>query len=420
MISKEKAHKVLPAQYLLRSFCCVTFATHHLFYGRQSTFPYQNIFSLFLMYPMKSIFRSFLTVWVLWLFLVWMTLGSCTSTQPVIQTQCTANDSQKVAHTLNSIHRSIGLEYLRRLASANQPTSDGALSRNTTGYFHVRFQMSISALTTYAILAENTTELEKAVKAIEYSFQYQLPDGDFRLIQPTSLSQLPPASEVDLASGTAFFLSSLGVCLSTMQESRWFTTSTEARPYRERIEQLRPSITLALQMLMRKRDILLRGDAQAPNRLFFDALAYQTLGTYVNNTEAQTLATQFIEAALALQVSEGYFKEGTGYDSSYQGVGVSVGWNVYLTLPTNQNILRERLWKALSCGTSWQQSRIAQSGEILTQGNARVYPGGEKFLGEEKSIAWKDTVFSFWYYFHLSQLLEYNSLAMKVLKYYDR
>lgn len=347
-------------------------------------------------------------------------ISACTSTQPIMQTQCTVTDSQAVAQTLNSIHRAIGLDVMRRLSFANQPTSEGALSRNSTGYFHVRFQMSISTLTMYAVLAENVTEVEKAVKAIEYSFQYQLPDGDFRLIQPASLAQMPPASEVDLASGSAFFLSSLGVSLSALQESRWFTTSNEARPYRERIEALRPKIVLALERLMQRSEILLRADAAAPNRLLFDALAYQTLGTYGNIAEAQRLATRFTEAALALQVAEGYFQEGSGYDSSYQGVGLSVGWNVYLTLAPAQSALRERLWKALSCGTSWQRSRILPSGEIITQGNARVYPGGEKFLGEEKSIAWKDTVFSFWYYFHLSQRAEYNTLAMSVLRYYDR
>jgi hypothetical protein len=348
-----------------------------------------------------------------------ISLNSCTSTQPVTQTQCTTLDSQKVAHTINTIHQAIGLDYMRRLAQANQPNAEGALSRNITAYFHVRFQISVSTLTLYAILSQSTAELEKAVKAIEYSFAYQKPDGDFQFIQPPSLSNLPQATEVDLASGAAFFLSSLGIGLASMQESVWFTTSNEARPYRERIEKLRPKFEAALQNLVRKSDVLRRGDVDAPNRLFFDALAYQTLGNYLKNSDAQALAMQFAEAALALQVSEGYFKEGTGYDSSYQGVGLSVGWNVYLTLPS-QSLIKSRLWKALACGTSWQRSRVTSRGEILTQGNSRVYPGGEKFLGEEKELAWKDTVFSFWYFFYLSQISEYNTLATTVLKFYDK
>lgn len=351
--------------------------------------------------------------------IVLTSLSSCTSTQPITQTQCTTLDSQQVAHTLNSIHQAIGLDYMRRLALANQPNAEGALSRNIRAYFHVRFQISISTLTLYAVGAQNTAELEKAVKAIEYSFAYQKPDGDFQIVQPSTLTNVPPPMEVDLASGAAFFLSSLGVSLTSMQESTWFMTSAEARPYRERIERLKPKFESALQHLMRKSEVLRRGDAEAPNRLFFDALAYQTLGNYLKNTEAQALAVQFVEAGLALQVPEGYFKEGTGYDSSYQGVGLSVGWNIYLTLPP-QSAIKSRLWKALTCGTSWQRSRVTANGEILTQGNARVYPGGEKFLGEEKEIAWKDTVFSFWYFFHATQITEYKTLADAMLKFYDR
>jgi hypothetical protein len=351
------------------------------------------------------------------LFILHLCTISCTQSQQTqMFTKCTV-DSQKVALNLNAMHLAIGLDNMRRLAYANQPNAEGALSRNITAYFHVRFQMSISTLTMYAILAQSTSELEKAVKTMEYSFLYQKPEGDFQIIVPTSLASMPPASETDLASGTAFFLSSLGIGLSSMQESSWFMTSPEARPYRERVERLKPKFEAALKYLMSKSDLLRRGDAEAPNRLFFDALAYQTLGRYVGNTSAQTLAETFVQAALALQKEAGYFQEGTGYDSSYQGVGLSVGWNVYMTLPAQSGI-KSRLWNALACGTSWQRSRVAANGEISLQGNSRVYKGGEKFLGEEKEIAWKDTLFSFWYYFHLSQVPDYKTLADAVLKFY--
>jgi hypothetical protein len=306
---------------------------------------------------------------------------------------------------------------MRRLAYANQPSAAGALSRNIAGYFHVRFQMSLSALSLYAILAQSPAELEKAVKAIEYSFSYQQSAGDFQLVVPASLAMMPPATDVDLASGTAFFLSSLGLALASMQESSWFQTASEAKPFKERIERLRPRFEAALKDLLGKGDLLRRYDAQAPNRLFFDALAYQALGAYLGNPQAQALATEFIQAALALQKEPGYFQEGTGYDSSYQGVALSLGWNIFALLPA-QHSLKTPLWSALSCGTYWQRSRILASGEISTAGNARVYAGGEKFLGEEKEIAWKDTLFSLWYFFHLTQNTEYKTVSDAVLKFY--
>lgn len=212
----------------------------------------------------------------------WLSLASCRQTVASSNTPCTT-DSQKVALTINAVHQAIGVDNMRRLAYANQPNTDGALSRNITAYFHVRFQLSISTLSIYAMLTQNTSELEKAVKTMEYSFSYLKPDGEFQLIVPTSLANMPPATEGDLASGTAFFLSSLGLALSSMQESSWFRTSAEAKPYRDRIERLRPRFELALKSFLNKRDILLKYDGQAPNRLLFDALAYQTLGTYLGN-----------------------------------------------------------------------------------------------------------------------------------------
>jgi hypothetical protein len=90
-----------------------------------------------------------------------------------------------------------------------------------------------------------------------------------------------------------------------------------------------------------------------------------------------------------------------------------------MLLPS-QNSIKSRLWNALACGTSWQRSLTLASGEISTVGNARVFDGGESFLGQEKEIAWKDTVFSFWYYFHLTQNADYKRLGDAVLIFYGK
>lgn len=88
-----------------------------------------------------------------------------------------------------------------------------------------------------------------------------------------------------------------------------------------------------------------------------------------------------------------------------------------MLLPAEHS-LKPRLWKALSCGTNWQRTRVLASGEISTDGNARVYKGGEQFLGEEKNVAWKDTAFSFWYYFYLTQNEAFKRLGDAVVKFY--
>lgn len=58
------------------------------------------------------------------------------------------------------------------------------------------------------------------------------------------------------------------------------------------------------------------------------------------------------------------------------------------------------------------------TGEISTDGNTRVYPGGEGFLGEEKQVAWIDTLLSFYYMFHLTAQPEYLQLAEKIKLFY--
>ncbi len=385
-------------------FCATRLSLTHFFNGMHPFFNLRTSSTLVLLVILVSLHLS---------------ASSCSQSAPTqLFTKCTI-DSQKVQLSINAVHLAIGLDNMRRLAYANQPNANGALSRNITAYFHVRFQMGISTLTTYAILAQSPVELEKAVKAIEYSFSFQKPEGDFQLIVPTSLSGMT-ATEADLTSGTAFFMSSLGLALSSMQESVWFRTSPEAKPYRERVERLKPKFEAALKYLLNQSDVLKKYDAAAPNRLFFDALAYLGVGAYLGSPVSLSFAEDFILRALALQQEPlGYFKEGGGYDSSYQGVALSLGWNIFMLLPA-QSTIKTRLWNSLSCGTSWQRSRILASGEISTEGNARVFDGGESFLGQEKEVAWKDTVFSFWYYFHLTQNADYKRLGDAVLSYYGK
>jgi mannose/cellobiose epimerase-like protein (N-acyl-D-glucosamine 2-epimerase family) len=41
---------------------------------------------------------------------------------------------------------------------------------------------------------------------------------------------------------------------------------------------------------------------------------------------------------------------------------------------------------------AWQRTRIADDGTVLTDGNARVKPGGESFLGQAKQVDVPHTV----------------------------
>ena len=80
-------------------------------------------------------------------------------------------------------------------------------------------------------------------------------------------------------------------------------------------------------------------------------------------------------------------KEG-GYDSSYNGVAIAVGYRLLLFHPDNKN-----LSKALEKAVYWLDSRVSNSGEVCLEGNSRVFVGGESFLGKEKGVVAEEVVF---------------------------
>ena len=116
----------------------------------------------------------------------------------------------------------------------------------------------------------------------------------------------------------------------------------------------------------------------------------------------------------------GYFIEGGGWDSSYNGVAIKLGFELFTLIPNDSvQIVKDELEKAVTCATDWQKSRILATGEISTEGNTRVFPGGEEFLGNEKSVDVIKTVKALYYMATLSDKNEYELLALKVIENYE-
>lgn len=339
-------------------------------------------------------------------------------------TQCRQEVKEIVACDAQLINQRLNFHYLVRdlpndvvINLAKAPTAEGALGRNRSGYFHVRFQMDMVSLTTYAVKFQSEEALEQFVRAVEYSFRYQLDAGDFELIVPVSLQSLAPPTAGDLCSGVAFFASALGSSLVLLQQSSWYA-GLKSGPLHNRIMMLREPIRKMLSYLEANKQLLQDYDQQAPNRLLFDAVAFYSLGVYLNDALAQTTARDFINRALQKQDGSGYFIEGDGFDSSYNGVALKLGLTLLGIAPATDPVY-SKLQQSLSCCAQWQASRVLNSGEISAEGNTRVYPGGESFLGDEKSIAWVDTLLSFYYVKSLSQQSVYLDLANRIRSYYQ-
>lgn len=306
---------------------------------------------------------------------------------------------------------------LQGLASADVPDAEGAMGRNKRGYFHVRFQTGVLAQSDYAVAHQDTEALEHTVKALEYAFARQLPDGNFELVIPANLSGKTP-NPGDLASGVSFFLSSAGVALLNLNQSEWYHSVANAT-YQRRIEALRPKIAQAANWLLSQKGILEQADRHAPNRLFFNALAFYSLGMSLEDEHLTAAGVSFATLGMSSRQPAGYFLEGNGWDSSYQGVALNVGFNLYSILPDNIE-LKTDLWNCLSCAAGWQGNRIRATGEISTEGNVRVYPGGESFLGQEKQVDWIKSMAAMFAMGYYSGQNEYVSAAASIRNYYNQ
>lgn len=373
-----------------------------------------EIFKPFRPWTVKVIMKHLLLVSTVSLW-----LGSCAK-EPSSNTtfeKCEAQELNDVNY--NSIIDGLDDGLIER--AVEKPNEVGALGRNKKGYFHVRFQMNITKLTDAAVKLENVELLQAFSRNLDYCFSYQDPDGGFQLNPPEDLvnnPNIPPASEGDVVSGVAFFAYSLGISLMTLENSKWYSNQN-TMSLSDNVLSYTSNITQTLNYLKANKERLDIVDKHAPNRLLFDAVAFYTLGQYLDDAEAQNIGLDFAGRAFD-QVDDkgGYFIKGGGWDSSYNGVALKLGLEFYSLLPDSEP-LKESLDDKLLCAASWQVSRILPSGEVSTEGNTRVFPGGESFLGNTKSVDVEKTIKALLYLAVMTNTNEYMDMALRVLEYYD-
>jgi len=166
-----------------------------------------------------------------------------------------------------------------------RPTNEGALGRNMSGYFHVRFQLGVATLGAYATYFKGEQALNYLASSIAYSFRYQQSEGDFSVAVPASLQYLGTPEPSDLASGVAFFGAALGQSLVMLKASNWYGTLPATHPAKKTIEEHRNNFQSMLNFLKRQKDVLMAIDVRASNRLFWDAVCFYTLGDYLNDEQ---------------------------------------------------------------------------------------------------------------------------------------
>jgi hypothetical protein len=306
---------------------------------------------------------------------------------------------------------------LRAEYQNNLPDSTGAMDRNIGKYFQVRYQMGLVYLINYAIVNKDQEALTKFLSAVNYSFQYQASKGDFPIVVPnrSGLSNVPAPS--DSTGLLSFFLSSMGTAYLSLDQSDWFKNTPELISCRNRINSFKEKISLSAHYFLSRSDVLFNSDKGYANRYFFAALSFFTTGEYLADDELKLKGLFFLTEALKLQADDGYFIEKGGYDSSYNGVSLRLAFILYAFLP-DDHPMKKPLWQGIIKALQWQGRRILTTGEISAEGNTRVYPGGEKFLGNEKGIDWSSSVKAFYMMYYYTENSRYKQQALLIEGYY--
>jgi len=279
----------------------------------------------------------------------------------------------------------------------------GAATRNIAGFKELSAQRVAPKMIARGIADGNVNLIDRGVKGIEYGFAQQNPDGSFRNGMGVAVDD-PDALEAN-----TFFLQAVGHGYLLLAQSEY------KGQFLPRLDALKPKINKALEWLLPRKDTLWAKAKSAPNRLVFDALAFELNGIVLNNKSYQETGDWFVREYLKSQRPDGVFVEHGGHDSSYQAAGM-LKVQIY-ALYCDDLALRDQINAAVHKGIAWEKTRILDTGEVSITGNTRTGNRQEKFAGEYKVVSYPEVVECLLYYAKLNGDSRSEALARKVTDY---
>ncbi len=207
------------------------------------------------------------------------------------------------------------------------------------------------------------------------------PDGDVVSVKPPDAPVGAQLTSAVAASGAAFFMADACPALIALGTSPDAGEVADAA----RREQVIAALDCGLRWLITQSDDRERVDRRAPNRLLYDALAYQGCGVLAENTDTRILSGQFVALALSQSRRDGVFVEDGGSDTTYQAVAVRLALDLLLT--GYRQLDAQHLHIAWQSGAVWLGHRIMTDGRIGSTGNTRTCPGGESVLGTQQKVS---------------------------------
>lgn len=256
----------------------------------------------------------------------------------------------------------------------------GLLGRNRKWgqLYSPRFQLGAGKALRISLAAGAWRRARRAYLALKVGTEAIDHTGYIRTKLPITVSWGRSLKNGDIASAASFYLGDACLGISALETM----TSRDKVAQEHDIKQIRIALRRGTGWLLSQREVLMNYDQHAPNRLFFDALAYQACGHLLKYPQALDAASEFIHAAERLQTPDGYFLEKGGWDTSYQAVSIDVGKDILLA-----GFPSRKLENTLYVATRWLAGRVDNLGRINSSGNTRTCGGGESFLGRPKKVA---------------------------------
>jgi ABC-type transport system involved in cytochrome c biogenesis permease subunit len=261
-----------------------------------------------------------------------------------------------------------------------KPNAQGMVADNRDGFKSPEFQRGAMHYMMRAIARGDAAAVNEAWPAIDATFAHQTEEG--------GLSR--KGSPLGGPSALAIWLAELDQTMLVLRESKL------EPQFHDRIEKLIPKIHRAARWLMQSKyqAYLLREDAQTPNRLLFDALAFGLSGVLTDDAELKQTGRRFVDAAVALfRSSDGVFLEKGGPDSSYQAVAALKlqVWLIYFPDP--------KLAAIADQAVGWELGRVQPDGQVEVTGNTRTGLGQEQWMGRTKGVNLSEVTLCLLYHF---------------------
>jgi len=309
---------------------------------------------------------------------------------PLIFLPLLACAAEPVNHT--ALLKKIPDEFITRVGGA-LPDRHGFVGHNRDGFKGSAFQRGATLTLALAAARGDRQHAEDSWRAVEATFAKQQEAGHFGD---------PPTS-------VAFWLCELCRSLLVVQESPL------AGDFQARIAQLLPKVRKAADWLATQQASLVKADGDTPNRLFFSAEAFGFAGILLQDEKLTAVGKDFLARGLKLyREQDGVFLEHGGGDSSYQAVNLLRLQEIAIHFPDS------KLETAIRQGMKWELTRIAPDGTVSTEGNTRVHPGGEKFMGTEKQVNVGEILLALLYFHVRTGDADALTAAQRVREHYTR